>query len=88
MDREGLLNNSLNIDISKFITHIITQNLLLNNKVQLILEMQLQTIELLKEKTGEELSDTIYKNMEDINKLITDTTKEGIIETLNSLMTE
>lgn len=88
MDREGLLNNSLNIDISKFITHIITQNLLLNNKVQLILEMQLQTIELLKEKTGEELSDTIYKNMEDINKLITDTTKEGIIETLNSLMTK
>ena len=39
MDREDLLNNSLNIDISKFKTHVITQNLLLNNKVQLILEM-------------------------------------------------
>lgn len=88
MDREDLLNNSLNIDISKFKTHVITQNLLLNNKVQLILEMQLQTIELLKEKTGEELSYTIYKNIEDINTLITDTAKEGVIETLNSLMTD
>lgn len=86
MEIENLLDNSHNIDISKLITHIVTQNLLLNNKMQLILEMQLQTLELLKEKTGEELNDMVYKNLEDINKLISDTTKENIIDTLNSLM--
>jgi len=56
--------------------------------MQLILEMQLQTLELLKEKTGEELNDTVYKNLEDINKLISDTTKENVIDTLNSLMVD
>lgn len=88
MKLEDLLDNSLNISISKLITHLITQNLLLNNKMQLILEMQLQTLELLKEKTGEELNDMVYKNLEDINKLITDTTKESVIDTLNSLMVD
>lgn len=86
MEIENILDNSLNIDFSKLIGHLITQNLLLNNKMQLVLEMQLQTLEFLKEKTGEELNDMVYKNLEDINKLISDTTKENVIETLNSLM--
>lgn len=88
MEIEDLLDNSLHIDINKLITHLITQNQLLNNKMQLVLEMQLQTLELLKEKTGEELNDMVYKNLEDINKLISDTTKENVIETLTSLMAD
>jgi len=32
MEIENILDNSHNIDISKLITHLITQNQLLNNK--------------------------------------------------------
>lgn len=85
MNIEDLMNNpKINIDLGALLMSIHSTNLMNSYYLKAILKIQVQIVELQKGKAGQELDDSVQKEIDILNEKFSEWFKEDIISDVDS----